>query len=122
MCDLSDTTKGYYCLDNELCVNGHCECKPGYNRLSNECTKNSSNPAPRIQPVLPDVKKTKDKSHLAVAIVVPVLLIIFLIGSFIVVRKYNLVTWITNKINQRNTPYDEVMIGQEDDDPPLVGA
>lgn len=122
VCSVSDTTKGYNCLNNELCVNGRCECKPGYTKLNNECIKNSSNPAARIQPDSPDIQKSDEHSHVAVAVVVPVFLIIFIIGSFIVIRKYNLVTWVSNKINQRNTLYDEPMIGEEDDDPPLSGA
>lgn len=124
MCNIKDTTKDYYCVDNELCVNGHCECKPGYIRLNNECIKNNSNnPESTIQPDPPDVKKIEYNNNSAVVFVIPILLIIVLvIFSVFLIKRYNLVTWITNKINQRNAPYDEVMIGQEDDDPPLVGA
>lgn len=94
---------------------------PGYTKLNNECIKNSTEPSPRVQPEKPKIQETDTHNHLAIA-VVPVLLIIIFIGSVIMVRKYNVVSWIRNKISQRDTPYDEVMIGQDDDDPPLSGV
>lgn len=121
-CVPGDATKSYHCGEHELCVDGHCQCEPGYTFLNNECSRNGSDPSPRIQPIQPDAPQVDKHSHLAVAIVVPVILILITIGSIMMVRKYNLVSWVRSKIHQRETPYDEVMIGQDDDDPPLSGV
>ncbi|XP_044265250.1 uncharacterized protein LOC123011726 [Tribolium madens] len=45
--------------------------------------------------------------------------ILFVIFAIYATRKYKLVAWLQRKIHQRNNNYDEFMIGQEDDDPPL---
>lgn len=57
--------------------------------------------------------------HVAAA-VVSVLVIAFVICAVFVGYKYKLHTWVRSKFNQRNSNYDEFMIGQDlDDDPPL---
>lgn len=112
------------CLDHEYCNNGVCKCLPGYHGVDGKCVrKDSKDNSVEIDTVDVDKYVSKDnQSHLAIVIVVPILLIIALIGSVVVVKKYNIVNWIRNKIHQRDTPYDEVMIGQDDDDPPLSGV
>lgn len=112
------------CSHNEYCVLGICQCLPGYISLNNDCIRNKTDQLPKTHPTQsnPVVENDVRQNHLAIVIVIPVLLLLVLIGTGIVVRKYNLVNWIRNKINQRDTPYDEVMIGQDDDDPPLSGV
>lgn len=103
---------------------GRCQCEPGYVALNNECVKNKSDASAQVQPERNDDKNDRhdQSSHIAVAVVIPLMLIMLVAGSVFMLKRYDVVGWVRNKINQRQTPYDEVMIGQDDDDPPLSGV
>lgn len=59
--------------------------------------------------------------YVLVGIAVPALLISVVIAAVYFGRKYDLYRYVRNKVRQRRSNYDEVMIGQDfdDDDPPL---
>ncbi|GLV36327.1 hypothetical protein CBL_08821 [Carabus blaptoides fortunei] len=121
-CAVYDGTK-QQCSENEMCQYNVCKCKLGYTRLGEGCVKNMSNQVPSPAPYGPHPKTPEEgTSHVAAAVIIPIMMILFVIGSVVLVRKYNVVSWVRNKLNQRHTPYDEVMIGQDDDDPPLAGV
>lgn len=103
-------------------MESYCDCMPGYTKLNDACVRNNSEPSARVQPDKPKTESTDTSNHLAVSIVVPLVLIAMIAGSIVLVRKYNIAGWLREKIAQRESPYDEVMIGQDDDDPPLVGV
>jgi len=128
-CD-STTVVNSRCTATETCVqttdskNGYCECLPGLTRVNatfcKNVTKSDDSPTPRSSSLV-DEDEGSGSGHVVAGILIPIFLIAVVICGIYFSRKYNLVSYVRSKIYQRNSNYDEVMIGQdlEDDDPPL---
>uniref|UniRef100_A0A1E1W005 EGF-like domain-containing protein n=1 Tax=Pectinophora gossypiella TaxID=13191 RepID=A0A1E1W005_PECGO len=92
---------------NQICneTSHQCECMPGFSRYEEHCYE-------------PDDMPT---AHHTTAVLVTIFTLALLIcGLVLVVRKYNLIEYVRQKINLRRNNdimYEDVMIGQ--DDPPL---
>ncbi|EFA06659.2 uncharacterized protein LOC103313889 [Tribolium castaneum] len=104
------------CPDSQLCdeATRTCQCAPGFTRNASAC-------AP-LAPTTPNTSSLVAGHHsgpIVAGILIPLVLILLVIYAIYISRKYKLVTWLQRKIHQRNNNYDEFMIGQEDDDPPL---
>ncbi|XP_013196943.1 uncharacterized protein LOC106139975 [Amyelois transitella] len=93
--------------DNQQCnqVTGRCECVKGFTMTDEDCKPESASPP----------------SHATAAALVTLFTLALIAGGLVlVIRKYNLVDYVRQKINQRrnnHVMYEDVMIGQ--DDPPL---
>ncbi|XP_060533270.1 uncharacterized protein LOC132706137 [Cylas formicarius] len=116
----SDITGSEICSgEKEYCdpVSRKCQCLPNYTEENNQCI-----PLP-INPDCSDLADNRGNGSLIAGILIPLFLIIIVICSIYVVKRYELGTWIRSKLHRRNHNYDEVMIGQDlndDDDPPLA--
>lgn len=111
------------CKQNETCTaTGFCECKVGFKLINDTCLNiTTTKDAPDAQPVIHSSTEESTSNHVAAGILIPLFLITVVICGVFLNHKYRIISWIRNKIDQRNMNYDEVMIGQdlEDDDPPL---
>ncbi|XP_028039522.1 mucin-like protein [Bombyx mandarina] len=93
---------------NEVCVQKtlQCVCEKGFIRVGDDCEEPSDDTG---------------GPHGATAAIVSIFTIALIVcGLVLVVRKYNLIEYMRQKINQRRTNdvmYEDVMIGN--DDPPL---
>nr|XP_053599558.1 uncharacterized protein LOC128669100 [Plodia interpunctella] len=93
--------------DNQKCIeaSNRCECVSGFTMVDDECKPGSASPT----------------SHATTAVLVTLFTLALLAGGLaLVIRKYNLVEYVRQKINLRrnnDVMYEDVMIGQ--DDPPL---
>lgn len=84
------------CSLNEICQFSVCKCKLGYTRLGEGCVKNMSNQVPSPAPYGPHTKTPDEAtSHVAAAVIIPIMMILFVIGSVVLVRKYNVVSWVS---------------------------
>lgn len=84
------------CSQNEICQFSVCKCKLGYTRLGEGCVKNMSNQVPSPAPYGPHTKTPEEAtSHVAAAVIIPIMMILFVIGSVVLVRKYNVVSWVS---------------------------
>ncbi|KAJ0179093.1 hypothetical protein K1T71_004805 [Dendrolimus kikuchii] len=98
------TCKGH----NQFCnqTTSECECNKGYVRLGDDCEPPGADTA------------TGHGATVALVSIFTVALIVC--GLFLVIRKYNLIEYVRQKINTRrnnDVMYEDVMIGN--DDPPL---
>lgn len=90
------------CLENELCAITVCKCKPGFTQFNGNCMKSSlidSFPSPAPY----DGKMTEPEganSHLAAAVIIPIMLILVVIGAVILLRKYDVVDWVCFFLNK----------------------
>uniref|UniRef100_A0A2A4JIJ8 EGF-like domain-containing protein n=1 Tax=Heliothis virescens TaxID=7102 RepID=A0A2A4JIJ8_HELVI len=96
------------CPDNQRCsASSHeCECVEGFVRVGDDC----ETPA--------DASGSHNGATVAIATIFTLALLIT--GVVLVVRKYNLIDYVRQKIEARRTHdvmYEDVMIGN--DDPPL---
>lgn len=97
------------CTENQFCnaTSSQCECIKGYVRLGDDCE--------------PPGDETASGHGATVAIASIFTIALILCGLFLVIRKYNLVDYVRQKINMRrnnDVMYEDVMIGN--DDPPLT--
>ncbi|XP_044746296.1 uncharacterized protein LOC123307884 [Coccinella septempunctata] len=124
-CNIYDL-RSELCGELEICDENtnSCQCAPGYNRVENSCKKAVSLPTPNGDITLPN--NSELVNHHTSTSISGVLMFIFIIFINIiivvyVVKRFNLVHWMRNKINSWNrSNYDEFMIGRDvDDDPPL---
>ncbi|KDR12059.1 uncharacterized protein LOC110836559 [Zootermopsis nevadensis] len=125
-------TVGRACPDpNETCYQqkasndtGVCKCKPGYRKQS------PAEPCLQTRPVTPDphsddkptTPKTEHSSNvsgsaIAAGILIPLVLIVVVVGLLYSARRFHWLHWF-RQLRQRR--YDEVRIGQEDDDDPPI--
>ncbi|CAH0668653.1 unnamed protein product [Spodoptera exigua] len=103
-----NVTALYPCPQNQKCVakTNQCECLEGFVRVGDDC----ETPA----------DASGSHSGVTVALVTICTLALLITGAVLVVRKYNLVDYVRQKIEARRTHdvmYEDVMIGN--DDPPL---
>ncbi|XP_046978641.1 uncharacterized protein LOC124544220 [Vanessa cardui] len=104
-----NTSQLYSCPGNNQVCNGtsnECYCLEQYVRNGDDCVAESES----------------SSNHDATAAVVSIFTIALVVsGLVLVIRKYNLIEYIHQKINLKRSNdvmYEDVMIGQ--DDPPLV--
>lgn len=128
-CDTT-TVVSKQCSPTETCVpakepkNGNCECLPGHTRINNtyceNVTKSDDPPTPKSSSLVNE-DESSGHGHVVAGILIPVFLITVVICGVYFSRKYHVVSFVRSKLYQRNSNYDEVMIGQDldDDDPPL---
>ncbi|KAB0805021.1 hypothetical protein PPYR_01991 [Photinus pyralis] len=116
------------CHETFLCVptndstnNGYCECLPGYTKINETYCTNASDATTAKSSSLVNKEEDNGSGHVVAGILIPVFLIMVVIAGIYFNRKYHLADYFISKLYQRNSNYDEVMIGQdlEDDDPPL---
>lgn len=94
--------------NNQICneTTHQCGCIPGYVLIGEDCE-------------VPD--DSVDTGHyLTTAVVTIFTLALVICGLYLVIRKYDLIEYVRQKINMRrnnDVMYEDVMIGQ--DDPPL---
>lgn len=108
------------CYENELCNELNiCECLPDYVRVNETyCEKKSTtNHSTANYSSLVD---NHGSGSLVAGILIPTLLIAIIVCAVYATRRYQLMHWIRNKFRRNNENYDEFMIGQDDDDPPLA--
>lgn len=113
------------CEDSEICDENYnsCQCAPGFKQNDNYCIKVEE--IPRADGDVSPPNNSELVNNHTSSSVPSILLWIFICVNIIiviyVVRKYNIINWMRNKINSfRRSNYDEFMIGQDvDDDPPL---
>lgn len=124
------------CSPTESCIparagspDGTCDCLPGTVRHNDTVCRNAtrakSSPDPQTSSLVGGGDSTSGGStagYVIVGIAVPALLISVVMGAVYFGRKHDLYGYVRNKVRQRRSNYDEVMIGQDfedDDDPPL---
>lgn len=95
--------------DNQICkeATSECVCKEGFVFVGVDCEP-------------PDSGHDRPDHTATTAIVTIFALVLVMCGLVLVVRKYNLVEYVRQKINSRrnnDVMYEDVMIGN--DDPPL---
>ncbi|KAJ2938796.1 hypothetical protein O0L34_g18419 [Tuta absoluta] len=95
------------CPSHQYCeqASGKCVCVKGYTRVGEEC-------------MLPD--DVPSMPHSTAALVAIFTLALITCGLVLVIRRYNLIEYVRQKINSRRNRdimYEDVMIGH--DDPPL---
>lgn len=106
------------CTENETCLikTKLCECLPKFKRINGRCesiTKESTSTESSA------LTNESNGDNILVGILIPLfVLFVVIIGAYIS-KKYQVIFWIRSKFNKRNNNYDEVMIGQEDDDDDL---
>ncbi|KAJ8934520.1 hypothetical protein NQ314_013303 [Rhamnusium bicolor] len=122
-CDTSDLNNSPCSSDTELCdgSTNSCQCLPGYERKNKTYCVQTVNTSSQSTPNYSSLVDNQGSGSIVAGILIPLFLIIFVICGIYVNRKYQILTWIRNKISHRNENYDEFMIGQDldDDDPPL---
>lgn len=81
-----------------------------------DTTKNESTTLPQTA-----TEPIKSGGHVFTVVLVALLLVTIVILGVFLNRRFRLVSWVRYKLHQRNSSYDEVMIGHDldDDDPPL---
>lgn len=98
---------------------GVCECQNGFVRINETFCQALDSSTDKTTVKTSSLTDRKGGSSI-IAGIVPTFIILIVICAVYIGYKYKLHTWFKNKINQRNTNYDEFMIGQDlDDDPPL---
>lgn len=122
---------GPVCLDpNESCNQrsvdtGVCKCKAGYTKRhpTEPCIQTRSvTPAGSHsddQPTTPEAEYSSkvSGSTIAASILIPLVLIVAVVGLVYAARRYQ---WLHRLQHLRRRRYDEVRIGQEDDDDPPI--
>ncbi|CAK1551500.1 unnamed protein product [Leptosia nina] len=91
---------------NEICKQSKCECDVGFLRYYDEC--------------ISKVTDISSRYDVTAAIISIFTIAIVTVGLVVVIRKYNLIEYVRQKIELRRTHnimYEDVMIGH--DDPPL---
>ncbi|CAH0550637.1 unnamed protein product [Brassicogethes aeneus] len=117
ICNTTDAVT-HDCSESEYCnENKKCTCLPGYTRLNDTFCIQRNNSAPNYSSLV----YNNGNGSLVAGIVIPLCLILIVISGVYISRRYDVLDWIRQKINQRNSNYDEFMIGQDldDDDPPI---
>ncbi|XP_047519800.1 uncharacterized protein LOC125059423 [Pieris napi] len=100
------TLMGQCTGNNEICKENKCECDDDFARYYDEC--------------VPQEAATTARYDVTAAIISIFTISIVIVGLVVVIRKYNLIEYIRQKIELRrshNIMYEDVMIGH--DDPPL---
>lgn len=103
--------------NNEQCdvTTNTCQCLSSFNNENGTCVE------PHSTPNYSSLVDNHGNGSLIAGILIPLFLITFVICSIYVGKRFELVKWLRNRLNQRNRNYDEFMIGQDDDDdPPLA--
>ncbi|KAF2885395.1 hypothetical protein ILUMI_20793 [Ignelater luminosus] len=128
-CDIT-TVVNKQCSPTETCIPtkdpkyGLCQCLPGFVRVNNShcenVTKSNDLSIPKSSSLI-DEDADNGSGHVVAGILIPLFLITIVICGVYFSRKYHVMGYIRSKLYQRNSNYDEVMIGQDldDDDPPL---
>lgn len=91
---------------NEVCKDNQCECDDDFVRYYDDC--------------VPQETATTAKYDVTAAIISIFTISIVIVGLVVVIKKYNLIEYVRQKIELRrshNVMYEDVMIGH--DDPPL---
>lgn len=115
-CNDFDLRNGNQCDSTvEICDKNICQCRPGFAKNQTHCISTVE-----VSPNSSSLIESEGGSHV-LATIVPIFILIILVSGVYVHRKYNVINWVVNKINQRRIrTYDEFIIGGDtDDDPPL---
>lgn len=113
--------KTFVCVPTNDSTNSYCECLPGHTKINETFCTNVSDATTAKSSSLVNKEEDNGSGHVVAGILIPVFLIMVVIAGIYFNRKYHLADYFISKVYQRNSNYDEVMIGQdlEDDDPPL---
>nr|CAD7402712.1 unnamed protein product [Timema cristinae] len=132
-CDIREVNSG--CSKFESCVllpdttstRGLCKCLPSYSRhedglchfdLPTTPSPEAITAAPRIVTPVPDPSGGSSGTRVAAGILIPLMLVACAVGVLFMARRYK---WLQRLRQMRTRRYDEMRIGQEeDDDPPIA--
>lgn len=114
------------CSETETCVAesvnsdiGHCDCRNQHERVNDTYCRPIINGS-SLSSTSDLTEHSRHGGNLAVAITLTLCLVMLIVGGIYLAYRYRLMTWIRKKMSrQNNGNYDEVMIGEDDDDPPL---
>lgn len=106
------------CHEHETCHSKReeCECLPSFKRVNGVCENDTKDVSSIASSAL---MHESNGSHVIAGVLIPLFLIFVVILGIYVSRRYKVILWIRSKINKRSSNYDEVMIGQDDDDDDL---
>lgn len=116
-CNATETITNPSCNSTEQCdpATNTCTCLSDFVSENGACIK----PSPPVS--YSSLVENQGNGSLLAGILIPLCLIVLVICSIYISKRYELVKWLRHRLNQRNRNYDEFMIGQDDDDdPPLV--